>query len=218
MKKEYESLDKRDEKKKDPSLGKRGVADEPQGSGGASSWRTPPAPPPPKPRPLVKRGETMDPVPEPEPEGTWILKQNRNTRVAVDWHNVMEVNDVVSLKSIAAVQGLLDNGYQVFMVCFCGPHRQHQVHQKVRKLPLEFTSVKYTRARTGATGKAEWCHKNGIGHLFDDNVSICREALSKGITVWPIRTRHEEHRWVDKAWDSLHSAVSTFLIDEAMNS
>ena len=63
----------------------------------------------------------MDPVPEPEPEGTWILKQNRNTRVAVDWHNVMEVNDVVSLKSIAAVQGLLDNGYQVFMVCFCGP-------------------------------------------------------------------------------------------------
>ena len=218
VKKEDESLDKRDEKKKDPSLGKRGVADEPQGSGGASSWRTPPAPPPPKPRPLVKRGETMDPVPEPEPEGTWILKQNRNTRVAVDWHNVMEVNDVVSLKSIAAVQGLLDNGYQVFMVCFCGPHRQHQVHQKVRKLPLEFTSVKYTRARTGATGKAEWCHKNGIGHLFDDNVSICREALSKGITVWPIRTRHEEHRWVDKAWDSLHSAVSTFLIDEAMNS
>ena len=218
VKKDDESLDKRDEKKKDPSLGKRGVADEPQGSGGASSWRTPPAPPPPKPRPLVKRGETMDPVPEPEPEGTWILKQNRNTRVAVDWHNVMEVNDVVSLKSIAAVQGLLDNGYQVFMVCFCGPHRQHQVHQKVRKLPLEFTSVKYTRARTGATGKAEWCHKNGIGHLFDDNVSICREALSKGITVWPIRTRHEEHRWVDKAWDSLHSAVSTFLIDEAMNS
>ena len=218
MKKEDESLDKRDEKKKDPSLGKRGVADEPQGSGGASSWRTPPAPPPPKQRPRVKRGETTDPVPEPEPEGTWILKQNRNTRVAVDWHNVMEVNDVVSLKSIAAVQGLLDNGYQVFMVCFCGPHRQHQVHQKVRKLPLEFTSVKYTRARTGATGKAEWCHKNGIGHLFDDNVSICREALSKGITVWPIRTRHEEHRWVDKAWDSLHSAVSTFLIDEAMNS
>ena len=223
MKKEAASLDKRDEKKtneqkKGPSLGKRDVTDEPQGSGGASSWRTPPAPPPPKPRPLVKRGETMDPVPEPEPEGTWILKQNRNTRVAVDWHNVMEVNDVVSLKSIAAVQGLLDNGYQVFMVCFCGPHRQHQVHQKVRKLPLEFTSVKYTRARTGATGKAEWCHKNGIGHLFDDNVSICREALSKGITVWPIRTRHEEHRWVDKAWDSLHSAVSTFLIDEAMNS
>ena len=218
VKKEDESLDKRDEKKKDPSLGKRGVADEPQGSGGASSWRTPPAPPPPKQRPLVKRGETTDPVPEPEPEGTWILKQNRNTRVAVDWHNVMEVNDVVSLKSIAAVQGLLDDGYQVFMVCFCGPHRQHQVHQKVRKLPLEFTSVKYTRARTGATGKAEWCHKNGIGHLFDDNVSICREALSKGITVWPIRTRHEEHRWVDKAWDSLHSAVSTFLIDEAMNS
>jgi hypothetical protein len=159
----------------------------------------------------------MDPVPEPEPEGTWILKQNRNTRVAVDWHNVMEVNEVVSLKSIAAVQGLLDNGYQVFMVCFCGPHRQHQVHQKVRQLPLEFTSVKCTRARTGATGKAAWCHKNGIGHLFDDNVSICREALSKGITVWPIRTRHEDHRWVDKAWDSLHSAVSTFLIEEAMN-
>ena len=46
MKKEDESLDKRDEKKKDPSLGKRGVADEPQGSGGASSWRTPPAPDP----------------------------------------------------------------------------------------------------------------------------------------------------------------------------
>ena len=221
VKKEDESLDKRDEKEKGPSLGKRGVTDEPQGSGGASSWRTPPAPPPPKPRPLVKRAEAMDPVPEPEPEGTWILKQNRNTRVAVDWHNVMEVNEVVSLKSIAAVQGLLDNGYQVFMVCFCGPHRQHQVHQKVRQLPLEFTSVKYTRARTGATGatgKAEWCLKNGIGHLFDGNVSICREALSKGITVWPIRTRHEEHRWVDKAWDSLHSAVSTFLIDEAMNS
>ena len=142
-------------RRKNQSLGKRDVGDEPQGSGGASSWRTPPAPPPPKPRNL-SRGQALDPMPEPEPEGTWILKQNKNTRVAVDWHNVMEVNEVVSPKSIAAVQGLLDNGYQVFMVCFCGPHRQHEVHQKVRQLPLEFTSVKYTRARTGATGKAAW--------------------------------------------------------------
>ena len=169
VKKEAASLDKRDEKKtneqkKGPSLGKRDVTDEPQGSGGASSWRTPPTPPPPKPRPLVKRAETLDPVPEPEPEGTWILKQNKNTRA------------------------------------------------------LEFTSAKYTRARTGATGKAAWCAKNNIGHLFDDNADICREALSKGLTAWPIRAGRERHGWVNRAWDSLHSAVSTFLHEEALNS
>ena len=224
VKKECQSLDKRDEekkheKKKGQSLDKRDVTEEPQGSGGASSsWRTAPAQPPPKPRLLVKRAEAMDPVPEPEPEGTWILKQDRNTRVAVDRHNVMEVDDVVQHKSIAAVQGLLLSGYQVFMVCFCGPHRQHQVHQKVRQLPLEFTSVKYTRARTGATGKAAWLHKNSIGHLFDDNADICREALSKGLTVWPIRAGREKHGWADRAWDSLSSAVNTFLIEEALNS
>ena len=217
VKKEAASLDKRDEKKtneqkKGPSLGKRDVTD------GASSWRTPPTPPPPKPRPLVKRAETLDPVPEPEPEGTWILKQNKNTRVAVDWYNVMEVDDVVQHNSIAAVQTLLLSGCQVFMVCFCGPHRQHEVHQKLRQLPLEFTSVKYTRARTGATGKAAWLHKNSIGHLFDDNADICREALSKGLTVWPIRAGREKHGWADRAWDSLSSAVNTFLIEEALNS
>jgi len=58
-------------------------------------------PPPPRPRNLDKRAQAMDPMPEPEPEGTWILKQNKNTRVAVDWHNVMEVNEVQGAKSLS---------------------------------------------------------------------------------------------------------------------
>eukprot|EP00435_Cladocopium_sp_Y103_P002709 s3902_g1.t1 len=74
----------------------------------SSSRRNPPTPPPQSQDPLTK-GQQL-----------WIQCQNQslkapgssnsNIRVAADWHNVMETNGVVSVKSIAAVQGLLDNG------------------------------------------------------------------------------------------------------------
>ena len=186
-----------------------------EGEGGASSStkKTPPPPPPPK-RVLDKREEPQPGPPDTAEAGAWVLKQNSKTRVAVDWHNVMEINEEVSLYSIRAVQSLLKLGYQVFLVSYCGPWRQAQVHPMVRALPFEFTAVKYTREQTGVTGKAHWLKKNQIGHIFDDSAKICKEAEDLGIKSWPIRTKFEKHPWSQRSYFSLDEAVNEFLEEE----
>ena len=78
-----------------------------EGGGGASSStkKTPPPPPPPK-RVLDKREEPQPGPPDTAEAGTWVLKQNSKTRVAVDWHNVMEINEEVSGCAKPAEAGL----------------------------------------------------------------------------------------------------------------
>jgi steroid 5-alpha reductase family enzyme len=36
--------------------------------------------------------------------------------------------------------------------------------------------------------------------------------VAKGLKVFAIKTRTEQHWWVDKAWDNLHQAVNHFLL------
>ena len=126
----------------------------------------------------------------------------------------MEINEEVSLYSIRAVQSLLKLGYQVFLVSYCGPSRQAQVHPVVQGMPFEFTAVKYTREQTGVTGKAHWLKKNQIGHIFDDSAKICKEAEDLGIKSWPIRTKFEKHPWSQRSYFSLDEAVNEFLEEE----
>ena len=210
-----EQVDKTCKDEKEEKVGKTWAQVVQKSGGGASSStkKTPPPPPPPK-RVLDKRAEVVPGPPDTPEAGTWVLKQNSKTRVAVDWHNVMEINEEVSLYSIRAVQSLLKLGYQVFLVSYCGPWRQAKVHPVVQSLPFEFTAVKYLREPTGVTGKAHWCKKNQIGHIFDDGAHICREAEELGIQAWPIRTKFEKHPWTQRSFFSLDEAVEDFLEQE----
>ena len=59
--------------------------------------------------------------PVPEPTGPkWVLKANNQSRVAIDYHQCLEIQEHVPPKNVAALHGLAANGYQVFLVSYAG--------------------------------------------------------------------------------------------------
>lgn len=132
-------------------------------------------------------------------------------RVAVDYHNTLEVWNKISLDNIQALKKLQRAGYQVFLCSFCGWNREQEVKSAISKLDFQFDGMKFCRDRVGENGKAEWCTNNHIGHIFDDSKDICEESLTKGLEVWPIQTRHEEHKWAHKSYQSFCKAVHEFF-------
>ena len=172
--------------------------------------------------PDVKKAKVASPaaaLPEPTtplPKGAWVLKQNPNTRVAIDWHHTLEVDEVVTGANLRSLEALRSQGYQVFLLSFCGHVRKLEVQARLDKLPFKFDQVAFTSSRTGAKGKAEWMIRNSVGHIFDDNNDICQEALSKGLSVYPVSPKRH---WVfngKRAHPTLCGAVAAFLLDQAM--
>ena len=163
--------------------------------------------------PLVKSEE--EPVPEPTGP-KWVLKANKDSRVTIDYHNCLKVHGQVSPKNLAALQGLAANGYQVFLISFAGRDREEEVREDLTKIPFTFTGVHFTRSRCGPKGKGAWCKQMGIGHIFDDNQSICRECQQLGLEPWPIMSRWENHPWADRRYGCLWKAVEDFLVLQAL--
>lgn len=150
-------------------------------------------------RPFAKKGE-------------WVLKANSSMRVAIDFHNCLEVWNSVSPQNVKALQLMQANGYDVFLCSFCGHKREEEVRKHIASLPFTFNGLKFCRQRVGEGGKAEWCQQNSIGHLFDDTKEILEDAMKKGIEVWPIKTRHEDHQWAQHSYESFHKAAADFLL------
>ena len=153
--------------------------------------------------------------PVPEPTGPkWVLKANKQSRVAIDYHQCLEIQEHVPPKNVAALHGLAANGYQVFLVSYAG--QEKQVREDLTKVQFNFTGLKFTRNRCGPHGKGYWCQQMGIGHIFDDNQYILQECQLLGMEVWPIMTRWENHPWSEKKYGCLWKAVEDFLIQQAL--
>ena len=146
-----------------------------------------------------------------EPEPQWILKEGPNMRVAIDYHQTLEVFNSIPGANVRAVQALVDAGYQVFLCSFAYPKREQEVRDHLAKVDIDWTALKFTRQRCGPEGKAAWLEKNGIGHLFDDNREICEEAMAYGIQVWPIITKWQPHAWCHLKFGNLWKAIHHFL-------
>ena len=75
-----------------------------------------------------------------------------------------------------------------------------------------------TRRRTGYKGKGWLCEDMGISVIFDDAADICKDALERGIAVYPISTKEEDHSWWKAKGHNPHhtfaAAVEAFLTDE----
>ena len=162
-----------------------------------------------KSRPLDKRGQSEETVLEPEPQ--WILKEGPHMRVCIHYHQCLEVNNSIPGANVRAVQALVQKGYQVFLRSFAFAKREKEVRNNLAKVDIPWTALKFTRARCGPEGKAAWLEKNNIGHLFDDNREILEEAESKGIEVWPIVTKWQEHWWTHRRFGTLWKAIEFFL-------
>ena len=57
-----------------------------------------------------------------------------------------------------------------------------------------FDQVRFVREHLGERGKANLRIQLKVGFLVEDRGDICKEALSKGIVVLPIRTARNDHR------------------------
>ena len=64
-----------------------------------------------------------------------MLKANKDSRVAIDYHNCLEVQEHIPAKNLAALEGLKANGCQVFLVFFGGEERKQMVRKDLTKKP-----------------------------------------------------------------------------------
>eukprot|EP00435_Cladocopium_sp_Y103_P009702 s808_g2.t1 len=144
--------------------------------------------------------------------------------IAIDHHNVLEVHGHIYPQSIRSLDLLREMGYKVHLVSFCGEERFRKVQKEARGAWEHWESICRTEERVGIGGKTQYLLQMGISVLFDDTASILQEALLKGIRVYPITTRHENHMW-NKANQPeggpychryLQDAINKFLVDEKM--
>ena len=115
--------------------------------------------------------------------------------IAIDHHNVLEVNGHIYPQSIRSLNQLRDLGYRVHLVSYCGEHRFKTVHSEALGAWDGWASITRTEQRCGPGGKTAFLLHQGISVLMDDTAEILQEALLKGIRVYPITTPHEHHEW-----------------------
>ena len=123
-------------------------------------------------------------------------------RLALDWHNVFQLayrgEDYVPNAHIRAFWDLQAEGFEIYLLTFCGRERGDTVVKWAKSLPIKWGYIKVVGDRCGPWGKAEWAKHLGCTHLVDDNADICKESLEKGLKVYPVTTRHEHHTWAKK--------------------
>ena len=123
-------------------------------------------------------------------------------RLALGWHNVFQLayrgEDYVPNAHIRAFWDLQAEGFEIYLLAFCGRERGDTVVKWAKSLPIKWGYIKVVGDRCGPWGKAEWAKHLGCTHLVDDNADICKESLEKGLKVYPVTTRHEHHTWAKK--------------------
>ena len=106
--------------------------------------------------------------------------------VAVDWYNTLYTRDHVPQENLDSPWRFYDEGYQVYLLSFCGYNRSLEVKQKAWGLAFPFESINFTRGKSGVNGKGQWLLDNKIDILFDDSEEVRDDCLRKGIWVYHI--------------------------------
>jgi len=122
-------------------------------------------------------------------------------KVGLDWHNTLEKggNNYIPQGIMEALEKLLAKGFKVYLLSYCFAKREQSFLQAAWSLPCfgKLAEITTCRKKTGVLGKT-WLYKAwGVSHVFDDSADICKEALVKGLQVYPITTFREDHGWYD---------------------
>ena len=170
----------------------RSSSEEPSSTSSSSS--SSPAPPP------QKKGKNEEPV---KPT----LGMRNNKKIAVDWHGVLVTGygNKVTYNHYNNwwLDQLVNNGYEVHLLSFCGWKRSQEVKQWAWQEWSGWASVSFTWDRTGPQGKSKWCLDNGITKIIDDNLEINRECQDDGIRVYPVldqTLKRNSGKWKVKSW------------------
>ena len=124
-------------------------------------------------------------------------------RVCIDWHLTLEVDEEVPSFNVRELQLLQDQGFALILCSYCGQSREDCVRKQVSSLEessgIFFERKVFTRVPLGKSGKTYAALSQGCGLLIDDRKDVCREALTKGISAYPIQTEKQSHEWI-RAW------------------
>ena len=106
-----------------------------------------------------------------------------NLKVGIDWHNTLQKGEGNSIPTYNeyALELLLEKGFKVTILSYCGEERRTQFLQAAWKLKSssKLERIEACRIKTGVLGKA-WLYKAyGITAVFDDRKEICEESLAK---------------------------------------
>ena len=141
--------------------------------------------------------------------------------VMVDFHNTVEVNDVIPEENQQAIWSLLKKGYEVVVCSFAGRKRALEVNDTMvgQDFYQHLKKCFCIPSRCGNGGKADQCKKHGCTVIFDDGADICFECHNNGLRVFPITHPKEKHDWWVQMGGQTHftfaAAVKTFLNQEA---
>ena len=138
----------------------------------------------------------------------------------IDFYNVLFLGSTIPPGSLTAILLLLENGFQPIICSFCGKEREAEVRATLQKYELlRGLEVIFTNQRTGSRSKGAICVSEKMLALFDDSADILQDTLEKGITIYPIKAKYQQHWWWcklgGKAFDSLKLAVEVFIKDQA---
>ena len=130
----------------------------------------------------------------PKAELDWWLQQGplswdypfpelNNLKVGIDWHNTLQKGEGNSIPTYNeyALELLLEKGFKVTILSYCGEERRTQFLQAAWKLKSssKLERIEACRIKTGVLGKA-WLYKAyGITTVFDDRKEICEASLAK---------------------------------------
>ena len=141
--------------------------------------------------------------------------------VMVDFHNTLEVNDVIPEENQQAIWSLLKKGYEVVVCSYAGRKRALEVNDTMvgQDFYQHLKKCFCIPSRCGNGGKADQCKKHGCTVIFDDGADICFECHNNGLRVFPITHPKEKHDWWVQMGGQTHftfaAAVKTFLNQEA---
>ena len=138
----------------------------------------------------------------------------------VDYHKTLATgNHTITQESKLAMEKLLQK-YDVTVCSWCFQEREKEVLDNLARQSFfpELYNCFCTRKRTGFKGKGWLCEEMGISAIFDDAADILKDALERGIAVYPITSKDEDHSWWEAKGHNAHpnfaAAVEAFLKDE----
>ena len=160
-------------------------------------------------------------------ESIWVVKNppNLGKRLGVDWHWTVQVENeqnvsVVPGPNMQALVQLKQQGYYLVLLSYCHKRREQEVRQACAELAksqaFSFDELQFTRSVLGPAGKSAVCQRLQLTTLFDDREDVCKDALTKGIDVYPIVSPKSQHLKMKALYETFAKAVEAFLSKESL--
>ena len=119
------------------------------------------------------------------------LKKGTKPVVIIDWHNTLEINDLLPEDNLAALKKVMEVADVRIISWVNSAARRSSTLQQIRDLIPQGTLKKVKSYQTiwykcGEGGKVHWATYYKAETIFDDQPAVCEEARDWGLVSFPI--------------------------------